>query len=411
MRMDKDYALKESKRFCMLPWTHLHSWPDGRVLPCCMAPMDEILGNLKDQSFEEIWNSEKLRKMRVSMLNDKSTKECTRCYSMENSGLNTTRTWANETFENHFDKIATTQEDGTVEKINLPYIDFRFSNLCNFKCRTCGPDLSSSWYEDNVKMYGPLPHKKIIRPYKDEETFWQKVEPYMDTLEEIYFAGGEPLIMEEHYRILKKLDERKMYHVRLKYNTNFSQMVFKGLDVMEIWSRFESVKIGASLDGSGKQGEYLRKGQSWEQVLENRKRMFDVCPDVFIFLATCLNAYNCFHVPDFHHEWIQKGWVDAVGGSLVNPLFVPEELSIKILPPRMKERLTKRYEQEQKWFDDHTNNTEKRYDKLIHFLHEADHTHLIPKFWERTNMVDKLRQEDCLTLFPELSDLKSPQLV
>ena len=54
MKMDKNYALKESKRFCMLPWTHLHSWPDGRVLPCCMAPMDEILGNLKDQSFEEM---------------------------------------------------------------------------------------------------------------------------------------------------------------------------------------------------------------------------------------------------------------------------------------------------------------------------------------------------------------------
>ena len=80
----------------------------------------------------------------------------------------------------------------------------------------------------------------------------------MDGLEEIYFAGGEPLIMEEHYRILKKLDERKMYHVRLKYNTNFSQMTFKKLDVMEIWNRFESVKIGASLDGMGKRGEYLR---------------------------------------------------------------------------------------------------------------------------------------------------------
>ena len=72
---------------------------------------------------------------------------------------------------------------------------------------------SQFWVEDNVKMYGPLPHKKIIRPYKNEEVFWQKVEPYMDGLEEIYFAGGEPLIMEEHYRILKKLDERKMYHV------------------------------------------------------------------------------------------------------------------------------------------------------------------------------------------------------
>ena len=409
--MDKDFALKKSKRFCMLPWTHLHSWPDGRVLPCCMAPMNEILGNLKDQSFEEIWNSEKLKKMRVAMINDKPTKECTRCYSMENSGLNTTRTWANEAFENHFDKIGTTQEDGTVDKINLPYIDFRFSNICNFKCRTCGPDLSSSWYEDNVKLYGPLPHKKIIRPYKDEETFWKKVEPYMDGLEEIYFAGGEPLIMEEHYRILKKLDERKMYHVRLKYNTNFSQMTFKKLDVMEIWNRFESVKIGASLDGMGKRGEYLRKGQSWQQVEDNRKRMFDVCPDVYIFLATCLNVYNCFHVPDFHHEWIQRGWVDAVGGSLINPLFVPEELSIQVLPLEIKKRLEERYRKEQEWFDNHTNNKEKRYEKLIHFMYEKDHSHLLPKFWERTDMVDKLRNENFISLFPELADLRTPEQV
>ena len=405
--MDKDYALKESKRFCMLPWTHLHSWPDGRVLPCCMAPMGEILGNLKDESFEQIWNSEKLKKMRVAMINDKPTKECTRCYSMEASGLNTTRTWANEAFENHFDKIGTTQEDGTVEKINLPYIDFRFSNLCNFKCRTCGPDLSSSWYEDNVKLYGPLKQPKIIRPYKDEETFWQKVEPYMEGLEEIYFAGGEPLIMEEHYRILKKLDERKMYHVRLKYNTNFSQMTFKKLDVMEIWNRFESVKIGASLDGMGKRGEYLRKGQSWEQVEDNRKRMFEVCPDVYVFLATCLNVYNSFHVPDFHHEWIQKGWVDAVGGSLINPLFVPEELSIQVLPLEIKKRLEERYVKEQEWFDTYTNNKEKRYDKLIHFMYEKDHSHLLPKFWERTDMVDKLRKENFISLFPELADLKT----
>ena len=87
MLMDKDYALKKSKRFCMLPWTHLHSWPDGRVLPCCMAPMDEILGNLKDQTFEDIWNSDKLKKMRVAMIEDKPTKECTRCYEHEEKGL------------------------------------------------------------------------------------------------------------------------------------------------------------------------------------------------------------------------------------------------------------------------------------------------------------------------------------
>tara|TARA_B100000989_G_scaffold83507_1_gene59843 strand:- start:1078 stop:1779 length:702 start_codon:yes stop_codon:yes gene_type:complete len=233
----------------------------------------------------------------------------------------------------------------------------------------------------------------------------------MEGLEEIYFAGGEPLIMEEHYRILKKLDERKMYHVRLKYNTNFSQMTFKKLDVMEIWNRFESVKIGASLDGMGKRGEYLRKGQSWEQVEDNRKRMFEVCPDVYVFLATCLNVYNSFHVPDFHHDWIQKGWIDAVGGSLINPLFVPEELSIQVLPLEIKKRLEERYVKEQEWFDTYTNNTEKRYDKLIHFMYEKDHSHLLPKFWERTNMVDKLRGEDFISLFPELADLRIPEQV
>ena len=393
----------------MIPWTHLHTWPDGRVLTCCMSDMNDSMGNLKDMSLEQAWNSPQQKQLRKDLLAGKPNKICKRCYEQERHSINTTRTWANEKLAHHWDTVESTKEDGTVDKVNLPYIDFRFSNLCNFKCRTCGPDLSSSWYEDNVKLYGPLKQPKIIRPYKDEETFWQKVEPYMDGLEEIYFAGGEPLIMEEHYRILKKLDERKMYHVRLKYNTNFSQMTFKKLDVMEIWNRFESVKIGASLDGMGKRGEYLRKGQSWQQVEDNRKRMFDVCPDVYIFLATCLNVYNCFHVPDFHHEWIQRGWVDAVGGSLINPLFVPEELSIQVLPLEIKKRLEERYRKEQEWFDNHTNNKEKRYEKLIHFMYEKDHSHLLPKFWERTDMVDKLRGEDFISLFPELADLRIPE--
>ena len=105
--MDKDYALKKSKRFCMLPWTHLHSWPDGRVLPSCMAPMNEILGNLKDQSFEEIWNSEKLRKMRVAMINDKPTKECTLLFRGEQRTEYNTDLGPTKHLKIHFDKVGT----------------------------------------------------------------------------------------------------------------------------------------------------------------------------------------------------------------------------------------------------------------------------------------------------------------
>ena len=100
-----------------------------------------------------------------------------------------------------------------------------------------------------------------------------------------------------------------------------------------------------------------------------------------------------------------------MGGSLINPLFVPEELSIQVLPTEIKKRLEERYRKEQEWFDTYTNNKEKRYDKLIHFMYEKDHSHLLPKFWERTNAVDKLRGEDFIALFPELADLKIPEQV
>ena len=274
---------------CILPYIHLYAEPNGEVKPCCIAGGFKEKLSLRDSSVDEVFNSPQMKELRKTMEEGERHPACNVCYEREDRGEHSPRKSFNS---NSLWKMPLVNEDYSVTT-DLQHVDIRFSNLCNFKCRTCGPDLSSSWYEDNVKLYGPLKQPKIIRPYKDEETFWQKVEPYMDGLEEIYFAGGEPLIMEEHYRILKKLDERKMYHVRLKYNTNFSQMTFKKLDVMEIWNRFESVKIGASLDGMGKRGEYLRKGQSWQQVEDNRKRMFDVCPDVYIFLATCLNVYNC----------------------------------------------------------------------------------------------------------------------
>ena len=79
--------------------------------------------------------------------------------------------------------------------------------------------MSSAWYEDQVKIWGPQKEAKIIRPFKNEDKFWNTLEPYIDDVEVIYFAGGEPLIMEEHYRIIKRLVEKKMFHVKLKYNT------------------------------------------------------------------------------------------------------------------------------------------------------------------------------------------------
>ena len=388
----------------MIPWTHLHTWPDGRVLTCCMSDSDDAMGNLKDISLEEAWNSTQQKKLRKDLLNGKASKICTRCYEQERHDINTTRTWSNDKLLHHWDVVESTKEDGTVDKVNLPYIDFRFSNLCNFKCRTCGPDLSSSWYEDHHKMWNGATQKKIIRPYKDEKRFWEVVEPYIDGLEEVYFAGGEPLIMEEHYRILKRLVEKKMFHVRLKYNTNFSQVIFKGMDVFKEWDKFEYVEIGASLDATHKRGEYLRAGQSWEQVEENRQHVFDKCPRAFFFVATCVDVFNSFHVSDFHIDWIKKGWVGP--HSLLNPLQTPEHLRVQILPAEMKDKLAEKWTSAQTWMKENTNAQHRRYESMISYLYESDYTHMLNDWYDITTRLDKLRNESWRDVFPELLDLE-----
>ena len=134
-----------------------------------------------------------------------------------------------------------TKPDGTADFI-IKYWDIRFSNLCNMACRSCGTWFSSNWYEDHKKLTGAPPnHAKIMKAGRSGNDIWEQLLKQFDHVEQFYFAGGEPIIMEEHLRILKELDKRKMYHVRLIYNTNFSKSHFKGSDIFELWNKFDSV--------------------------------------------------------------------------------------------------------------------------------------------------------------------------
>ena len=121
-----------------------------------------------------------------------------------------------------------TLPDGQADFV-IKYWDIRFSNLCNMACRSCGTWFSSNWYEDHKKLNRqPPPHAKIMKVGRSTNDMWEQMLESFDHAEQFYFAGGEPIIMEEHYRILKELDRRKMYHVRLIYNTNFSKNNIQG---------------------------------------------------------------------------------------------------------------------------------------------------------------------------------------
>tara|TARA_E500000331_G_scaffold104362_1_gene101166 strand:+ start:1461 stop:2747 length:1287 start_codon:yes stop_codon:yes gene_type:complete len=398
--------LIDSENFCMLPWMHLHAFPDGRAYPCCFA-LDKLhVGNVNEQSMEEVFNGDKMKQMRLNMLANKKSRECAKCYDQEDSGFFSLRLSSNKHFGHNISMTENTKPDGTADFI-IKYWDIRFSNLCNMACRSCGTWFSSNWYEDHKKLTGAPPnHAKIMKAGRSGNDIWEQLLEQFDHVEQFYFAGGEPIIMEEHLRILKELDKRKMYHVRLIYNTNFSKSKFKGTDIFELWNKFDSVSIGASLDAMGPRAELMRKGTVWEETVANRKRMLEVCPQVDFYISATVGLSNCLHVTDFHKDWVEQGLIKPQDFNF-NLLQYPMWQRMDLLPQNEKERVTAKYNEHIAWLksQDHLTRASKGFESALDWMNKKDMTRMLPTFVGETRKYDKIRDENFTDVFPEWKDL------
>tara|TARA_B100001113_G_scaffold286239_1_gene241632 strand:+ start:572 stop:1861 length:1290 start_codon:yes stop_codon:yes gene_type:complete len=398
--------LIESDTFCMLPWMHLHAYPDGRAYPCCFSFDRYPVGDFNKNSMKEVFNNDKMKEMRRNMLSGKKCKQCVKCYDQEDSGFFSLRLSSNKHFGHNIDLVDSTQADGTADFV-MKYWDIRFSNICNFACRSCGTWFSSNWYEDHIKINGGPPnHAKIIKVGRKADDMWEQVLENIDHAEQFYFAGGEPLIMEEHYRILKELDRRKAYHIRLIYNTNFSRLKFKDMDVLELWNKFDSVSVGASLDAEGPRAELMRTGTKWEQTIANRKRMMEVCPKVDFYISSTVSLPNAFHVADFHRSWVEQGLIKPQDFNY-NLLQMPTWQRMDILPLEFKEQIKEKYTTHLKWLkeQDHLTRASKGYESALDWMFKKDNTRHLPWFFERTKKYDEVRNEKFIEVFPEWKEL------
>ena len=398
--------LIDSKTFCMMPWLHLHAFPDGRAYPCCFALDQYPVGDLNKDSMETVFNSKDMKKMRLNMLDDKPSRQCTKCYDQEKSGFFSLRLSSNKHFGHNIGMVDNTNEDGSADCI-IKYWDIRFSNLCNMACRSCGTWFSSNWYEDHKKLTGKPPdHAKIMRVGRTADDIWEQMLKQFDHVEQFYFAGGEPLIMEEHYRILKELDKRKMYHVRLIYNTNFSKLKFKDLDVLELWNKFDSVSVGASLDAEGKRGEFMRKGTVWKDTVANRKKMLEICPQVDFYISSTVGLINALHIVDFHRNWTDQGLLKPQDFNF-NLLQYPFWQRIDLLPNAYKQKVKEKYEKHLEWLrpQDHLTRATKGFESGLDYMMRRDNFTHFYKFKEGMQKLDAIRNENILEVFPELEEL------
>jgi radical SAM protein with 4Fe4S-binding SPASM domain len=399
----EEFLLKESKTFCIYPWIHLHAYPTGEAYPCCHAEMANSVGNCRQQSLAEIWRDQPMQQLRHNMLNEVKSDACNRCYEQEAAGFFSGRRSANKHHGHHVKKLE-------ANPFEMTYWDIRFSNLCNLRCRSCGHIFSSQWYQDQARLAGPEWRERnqaLNYAGRTETDMWQQLEPHLDYVEQIYFAGGEPLLMEEHYNILEELVKRKRFDVRLIYNTNFTHTRLKDRSVFEYWKQFRSVAVGASLDAMGDRAEYIRKGTKWHEVEQNRRDMIEICPEVDFYISPTLSIMNADHLPDFHRDWVNRGLIGAQDLN-VNILQDPAHYRIDIAPPEYRQRLIQRFREHIEWLrpQDRLQRAVTGFESAITFMQSTDNSGLIPQFWKKTHELDNIRNENILDILPELAALK-----
>ena len=272
------------KSFCILPWIHSAINPDGTVRQCCVSqPWSATVGSLSNNTLEEIFNDAPLRELRKQLLTGERLPEsCLSCRLREDADTKVF-SYRQGTNAKYRDVIETLQPDpdGYAEFQQL-YIDYRFSNKCNFKCVSCGPSLSSSIGQERIKVeqlknphVDPARIKQSMPPAfieVDTQKFYKEFLKFSTTIREIYFAGGEPLINDHHYELLEHFIETQQ-PVSIFYNTNFSELNYKGKNVIEMWRKINGpVNIYASIDGYGETGETIRDGFSTVVFEENVKK-------------------------------------------------------------------------------------------------------------------------------------------
>ena len=403
----QQHRLMHSDNFCMIPWIHLHGWPDGTAYPCCLAKAEHPVGNLKKDSMQTVWNDKPMRDLRRNMLDDLPSDGCRDCYEQEAMGFSSMRNNTNKAFGQHIHIVDQTEESGTFPDMTFKYWDVRFSNICNLKCRSCGSIFSSRWYDDDVRLNGSPLRPRVQFAGRHELDIWEQMEPHLGSIEQIYFAGGEPLIMEEHNRILKELIRRGNTDIRLIYNTNLTEFKWKKESVLDLWKYFTSVCVAASLDDMGDRAAIIRSGTDWAHVEQNIRDLKRECPHIDFMISPTLSMMNIWNFVTFHRYMIDQGFIEPKDFNL-NILQGPREYRIDVLPQDIKLQFKKQFEEHIEWLS--TRDTIQRavggFQGAINFMMAEDNTSLLGKFWETVNDLDWSRTEDLLSVVPELTAIQ-----
>jgi MoaA/NifB/PqqE/SkfB family radical SAM enzyme len=332
-------------KFCVLPWVSLEASPIGTVRPCCLAD-DEIVDDsgqkfrLSQASFQDIQNSNHMRNLRAQFLAEEKPQTCRKCWNEERAGRDSKRIHT----LNRLKHMLLDQEWNTSAK-PLMFLDLKLGNICNLKCRICGP-WSSSQFASEELNFMPREEQKSSHAYqmlragawpRENEQFWSQIDNHLNDIRYIEFTGGEPFMINEHFDMLQGIVDRGIAHqVEIHYNTNGTQWPNRGPD---IWKHFKTVEIAFSIDDLGARFEYQRTNADWAVVLDNItsfQYLRDQMPNIQLQCCSTVNVFNVHYI-DQLAWWISKQNFDYVYWNIMHDAWY---FSIATLPDTAKTAIT-----------------------------------------------------------------------
>ena len=422
--------------FCPLPWIHKAIRANGNLRVCCHANHGPQHGILKDETGNNLnvdslddYNAPLLNEIRSSILKDEWHPECVRCQHEVEAGMKSRSEYESIKWDKVFKKIDAveiTNSDGTLkEKPQTRYLDVRFGNLCNLKCRTCGPTDSSAWYDDYAALNNPSfndTHGKVelvkndkgkftpkhdVYNWHTDENFWSKLNEYIPDLHNIYFVGGEPLLINNHYDFLQ-LCVTKGYakDITLEYNTNLTNVPQRAYDV---WEHFKEIRIGVSVDGVGEVNDYIRYPSKWSQIEKNLHKIDNAEGNFTVWLAVTVQTYNVLHFPDIM-MWVYQQDFKRIRNLITpHPVHNPAFLNIKAFPESIKQEIEICYEKKKEEIRTICNDVsvinkfDSALDSYIKYMNQEDLSEHFEKFIQYTTDLDLLRFQSLEKSVPDLN--------
>jgi molybdenum cofactor biosynthesis enzyme MoaA len=443
-----------SKTFCVLPWIHVATRPNGDARLCCGSNASQATNGIMDaglvkkdnglpanfskDSLASAFNNRYMRSVRVNMVDSKIPPSCSKCFEEESKGIVSKRIW--ETYYWHNEGldlsslIASTEINGSVPNV-IRYLDLRLGHTCNLKCVMCSPHDSSRWTQDYDKLIEKTSSPIILQQINwDKDKFdnqwyekpelWEEIFDQIPNIQQLYFAGGEPLMIKEHKRFLEEIIRRGYADkITVRYNSNG---VLVDDAIIDIWSKFREVRFAFSIDALEDRNHYIRYPVSWAETERALEKLDNTPDNIKVGIACAVQIFNVKHIIDFAKWKIQKKFkkinhfevfdIEAGGGIInMHMLYIPTFLSARILPKEDKEQLRKDFADFKQWLWDnyrqdddfwiHNPNGWNRWESILKFVEDEDHSHLLKDFKEYVNNLDSIRGTNSKEIFPELAHL------